>query len=594
MQEFETKLEKTLDLLNSDKLNYILCGDFNINLLDSNNNNISNYISTIESPGCKQFIKDPTRYSSITNATTLLDHVYSNLLESQLNCWILHSDISDHLPTIAFIKNTNNKSRPTEATYQHNMKYFDKSKFMMEVQTTMETLLNETYNDVNSLVDSFISKFKIIICKHAPLTKLNRKQERLRQKPWLTTKIKKQLRKKERLYKKFIRVHTSQSYITYKRQRNTVTHLIQKSKKDYYKKIFAESKYDSRSTWKNVEQIIRFKEKKKNCINTIENSSGNPITNPQEICEEFNKHFINVGKKISDSVQPTNLSCTNLIQPISKSMFLSPVTSIEVYDIISDMNFRKKTPSFSPLIKFIKYAAEQISPVLSKIFNMCISEGIFPNQFKIAEVLPLHKSGSKFNLHNFRPISLLSPFSKIFEKCIYARLYNFLTKNNILNNSQFGFRENSSTENAVLQMCNNILESLDKKETVCSLFVDLRKAFETVNHKILLQKLYQYGVRGQAYKLIASFLHDRKQYTICNSFQSNCGNVTCGVPQGSTLGPLLFLIYINDLSQVTNTKLNLFADDACFSLSHKSPQLLEKNMNSEISKLTKWLSINKL
>ena len=191
-------------------------------------------------------------------------------------------------------------------------------------------------------------------------------------------------------------------------------------------------------------------------------------------------------------------------------------------------------------------------------------------------------------------MSLLSSFAKIFENHIYRNLNSFFNKNNVLHKLQYGFRKNSSTELAVTQIVDEIVKTIEKKSILCSIFLDLAKAFNTVNHKILLKKLNAYGIRGNALKLLSSFLVNRKQCTTVNGQKSNFSIVDSGVPQGSTLGPLLFLIYINDLPLHTNLRVRLFADDACLSFESNNAVFLEEKVNFELNKVNKWLNENKL
>ena len=187
---------------------------------------------------------------------------------------------------------------------------------------------------------------------------------------------------------------------------------------------------------------------------------------------------------------------------------------------------------------------------LCKIINHSFQTGLFPDALKISEVIPIHKGGSTEELNNCRPISLLSIFDKIIEKIMHKRLYEFLQEHNILFQNQFGFRKNNSTYFAIIEIAEKIKETVDNKKYGCGIFIDLRKAFDTVNHEILLRKLEHYGIRGTAPNWF-KYLTNRKQYVSLNGESSELKQITCGVPQGSCLGPLLFLLYMNDLPNIS-------------------------------------------
>ena len=288
------------------------------------------------------------------------------------------------------------------------------------------------------------------------------------------------------------------------------------------------------------------------------------------------------------------INTISLQDRVSSSFFLNPLRVSETKKFINKLNSNKSTRSDLPKIKFLKMSAEIISPALTEILNRCIINGFFPDSLKLAEVIPIHKSGPKNDVNNYRPISLLSPFSKLLETHIYNNLINFLNKNDVIYHNQFGFRNNSSTDLAVINTINDLISSLENRKTTCSIFLDLAKAFNTVNHNILAQKLEKYGVRGPPLTLIKNYLKDRQQITNVNNFKSNSLKINVGVPQGSCLGPLLFLIYINDIHLITNFKVRLFADDACLSLSHTNPSSLELKVNNELEKINNWLQSNKL
>ena len=199
------------------------------------------------------------------------------------------------------------------------------------------------------------------------------------------------------------------------------------------------------------------------------------------------------------------------------------------------------------------------------------------------------------DLNNFRPISLLSIFDKIIEKIIHSKLYMFLESNNILYNQQFGFRKNNSTTYALIQITERIKGSIDNGKFGCGLFIDLRKAFDTVNHEILLLKLEHYGIRGILLDWFKSYLSNRKQYAYINGISSSFKDISCGVPQGSVLGPLLFLLYINDLPNISKIlNFYLFADDTNIYYENENLAQMEKIINLELKKLSMWLKINRL
>ena len=226
---------------------------------------------------------------------------------------------------------------------------------------------------------------------------------------------------------------------------------------------------------------------------------------------------------------------------------------------------------------------------LEYIFNKCIEGGVFPTSFKTTEVVPIYKSGTKTECKNYRPISLLSPFAKLFESHLYTELDKYFTENNTIYKRQYGFQKNFSTEIALSSYCDLIAKEMDNNKITCSVFLDLAKAFNTVDPDIPISKLHTYGIRELSLDLITSYLKDRQQFTRTKNTKSTSRSIRLGVHQGSSLGPLFFIIYINDLPLSTNLDVRLYADDASLTFSHQNHLALQTTMNSELSKVSEWL-----
>ena len=236
-----------------------------------------------------------------------------------------------------------------------------------------------------------------------------------------------------------------------------------------------------------------------------------------------------------------------------------------------------------------------VSEPLTYIYNWSFSSGTVPNKLKIAQVIPIYKKGSTTDLSNYRPISLLFIFSKLLEKLMYTRLINFFEKNDVLFHGQFGFRANHSTTQALILITDKIQKAIEEKLFSCGVFLDLSKAFDTVDHSILINKLQHYGIRGITNKWFNSYLDDRKQFVSVGTIKSDLNDIVCGVPQGSVLGPLLFLVYINDFNNSSDLlDFHLFADDSNLFYAHKNLRSLEEHLNQQLINIHNWLCVNKL
>ena len=234
-----------------------------------------------------------------------------------------------------------------------------------------------------------------------------------------------------------------------------------------------------------------------------------------------------------------------------------PTTTEEIADIVSNLKNSSSSGYDNIPIKLIKYCNNELAPVIAHINNQSLIDRIFPTSLKIARVVPIFKNGNASTVSNYRPISILSVFSKVFEKIVHTRLEKYLLENAILHSNQFGFRSRLSTCMALLELMNKLTASIDAGEIPVGLFIDLAEAFDTVDHRILLSKLQHYGIRGNAFQWFESYLSDRKQCVSIDGHESGFAVIKCGVPQGSILGPVLFLLYINHLSYASKIRQSL-------------------------------------
>lgn len=290
------------------------------------------------------------------------------------------------------------------------------------------------------------------------------------------------------------------------------------------------------------------KVKKSKGSNTLPNhfvSSDNKVfTGKTSIVKEFNKFFVNVGDNLAKQI-PTieNVNVTDYFKERKLcSMYLSPVQESELLKVVNECDGKISTDCDDLSMINVKDIFSSVIKPFLHICNLSFVSGIFPDAMKVAKVKPLYKTGEKSSFTNYRPVSLLPQFSKLLEKLFNSRLENYLEKNNILIDGQYGFRSNRSTSMALLELVEHITTAIDNKEIMVGVFIDLKKAFDTINHKLLLQKLDYYGVRGLCNDWLKSYLCNRKQFVQIDDIKSALLEIVCGVPQGSILGPKLFIM----------------------------------------------------
>jgi hypothetical protein len=373
-------------------------------------------------------------------------------------------------------------------------------------------------------------------------------------------------------------------------------------KEYYYSRLFNENRNDIKKQWRTINDVLGNK-KKKNYIGKIMSISdpNEVLTDAKNIAEEFNSFFVSVNDKLKSSLDTPNEFIVSEFQRLFKikhekcSFVFFDTNASEIKSIINSLH-SNKSPGFDGVSSFvIKNVSDVVSPVLSFLINLSCTTGVFPDALKLAVVIPLFKKGDIKDINNFRPISLLSVFSKIFEKAVKKRCLSFLNGNSFFSHKQFGFLEKISTEDALLHFCKGVYEGLNSKFNVGGVFVDITKAFDAVDHDLLLNIMWFAGFRGSIWNWFSSYLGNRVQCVKVNEFYSSFKPIVYGVPQGSVLGPILFLIFINSLccgpfkGSVTS-----FADDTAFCYNSQTQNILQTDMQYDLDLLKIWFTFNKL
>ena len=380
----------------------------------------------------------------------------------------------------------------------------------------------------------------------------------------------------------------------YKDYKNLFEKIKNKAKKNYYRIKIKFFENDIRGTWKIMKEIIG----KKKCINQVLPKQilvGKiEINDAKSIAEKFNEFYVNVGPNLAKKIPQSDLNFESYLPKVNTTLNEKSLTENELDETFKSLK-KNKAPGPDGLdVNIIISAYEIIKKPLLKIFNDSLLLGIFPQSMKIAKMTPFYKSGKKNLMTNYRPISVLSCFSKILERIMYNRLYSCLNDNSLFFQKQFGFREGHSTNHALIELIDSINDSFNQNKYTLGVFIDLSKAFDTVDHNILLKKLSLYGIKNNSVKWFSSYLSNRKQFIQAGDIKASYEDIICGVPQRLILGPLLFIIYANDLSDVSKILEPIMSDDTNLFFTHKNIKELFQTVNSELDKVLQWFNANKL
>lgn len=578
-------------------IDIFICGDFNFNLLNhTNDDTCLEFINLMSANSFIPLITKPSRINDLTGCATLLDNIFCRRPVNFTPGLIL-SQLSDHYPVFTIFKDffssiSDNCSRNNKIKYRQIND--------VTISCLCEALAHHDFttihhsDDINESFSQFVEVIMNYYNTICPIKEKNVSTKDIK-KPWIDTQTKIEIKKRNKLFKLYR--NNTISGPSYRRYRNKVTELIRFKKRTYFENKFEEYKDNTKEMWRLINDTIRPSncDKEKKRIDKL-HVSGTDVDNSYGIACAMNTYFVNVGRNIAANFVTDGSHLSYLQGNYPRSMFFTPINPDKVIDSIMSNKDKKCNINDLP-ITVLKRVAHVISPTLSHLVNNSISSGVFPDCLKMCKVVPIFKGGDALSPSNYRPISILHIFSKMLEKLIHEQIYSYLETNNIFSNCQFGFRRNKGTTQALLKHTNYIYESLDNNNFVFAMYLDLRKAFDSVDHEILLSKLYHYGIRGLPLDWFRSYLSNRQQCVIVNEVCSSPQLLTHSVPQGGNLSALLFSLYINDLPSVTNFfECVMYADDCAFSSSITRENLIdaEVSINLNLDKIYRWLCSNKI
>lgn len=548
----------------------ILMGDFNIDLMKFTNA----WTNIYESFNLTQLIDKPTRITS--TSATLIDHIYASSTNNIIELCSPTFGCSDHLP-ICFTWAKRGIKVPQN--YHKIINYrsfscFDKDLFLFDL---MNSCLPSVYQFTNpdEALEVWYHNFLNVYNKHAPFK--TKRVKNYPQKPWMTQSIAIEISQRDELLDKG-------NQEEFKTQRNKVNSLKRSAKIKHFHEMIS-SKADSRSIWRAINQLTNNNK-----------TSQHPI--PKDISvENLNSHFCNISSSTIKS-NKTNVNQLDVLEDfclsknITSTLNIPPMCVHEVYNALVHLK-QTSTKGLDDLDgKILKMAAPIIAETLTYVYNLCISKNQVPKAFKTAKVVPIFKNGNRSDPSNYRPISILSILSKPLENHLKKHILNHFNEFSLFHPNQSGFRPNHSCHTALTNLVDQWLTNINNNEITGVLFVDFAKAFDVIDHTLLIRKLKAYGLSHNTLKLMSSFLSDRKQMVSVDRVKSQLLPISYGVPQGSVLGPILFSIYINDLPLFIEPPCELFADDTTIHTKHHRIERVSSSLQQSINDIVTWSELN--
>ena len=570
----------------------ICTGDININIIDGENNTVNDYLSLMAQHGFLSYINSPTRITK--NSATCLDHIFvRQKLRAQslvMKSFKLDNNITDHLPVMLLIRVQKNQKIKYIKPEQEFYSFIDYNLFKEKIVThSWDAVLN--CDNPEESTNKFINAFLKIKNESTITRKAKTKHKKIKE--WITDGLINSIKHRDKLKKTLLKNFSFALELEYKNYRNRLNKLIKTQKYKFYKEQIEQHKNNLKKMYEIIKHATNVSNKKDKNVLSVVNDNNLLFTNNLEMANYCNNYFTNIGIEMAKKIKTpkTRFDAKNN----NASMFLTPVTGPEIIKQIASLKTDSAPGMDQISTKLIKLAVSEITEPLTHIINLIFKCGRVPEHFKKSIIIPIHKSGSTKNIENFRPISLINNFAKVFEKCLKDRLIKFYNTFDILAKNQFGFKEGCSTTDAMYCLTSEIINNLNENKKCLAIFLDLSKAFDTVHHEQLIDVLMRYGIRGVVLDVFRSYLMDRDQYVRVNQQVSNPSKIKIGVPQGTILGPILFISYINSLLHLRiNGKIISYADDTVLVFSADSWEEAKNRAMGGFAEVKGWLDLHKL
>ena len=565
----------------------IIAGDFNVDLFDiDTNDSTRDFFNLLTSFGFLPSIYMTTRQGD--KKWSLLDNIYYNNIEEADSSGIIYDDLSDHFPIYISLKLVAKKI----PNRRKQIKCFDYRR-ISDLQSYLQTELHGFTNvtDPNTACEMLLQAYTKGINRYSITYIPSRKNTPL--KPWISPGILASINHKNALFMQRNKHPTRSNTATYNRYRNMLNNIIREAKRLYVQSELKDA--NMKKTWSILKEVTKGSCEKPELPKIFHTDDGN-CDEPQEIADGFNSFFTSIGKQLKNKMHTSDVDPSSYLPTYTGDNMstLSPTNEEEIIYIVKNMNLVGGGHD-NLNVKLFRSTYTSIITEILHFLNVCLKESTFPRLLKLAVVKPIFKTGSKQHFNNYRPISLLPVMSKLLEKIIYNRLNDHLITNEIINNKQFGFRKGMGTYMPILLIQEKITNAFENNHILCGLYLDIRKAFDTVNIDILLNKIKRYGITNKAYDMISSYLKERTQSVQIGQTRSKTLEIEMGVPQGSILGPLLFILYINDFPHISKEiTAYLYADDTAVFIEGTNESSLQNTVDIVMPKISEWFTANQL